>query len=210
MRVSVKYAQQIVIGIAVFIVMAEVTLHRDGETSKAIDKTIAKLRSPKNEKQGEIRTTNEDWPPLSSLIGDMDKNITGDVQFLLQFAIIGFPKCGTSTLMRLLANEKQVQMYHKEIRSLKNGHPAELVKILYDLPQGSEYIRGFKDPVDIISWQSFPYFQKLWPKTKLIVGVRHPIKLFESWVRTLKTEEFLRRVSRITIHHHSSCVLSLV
>jgi hypothetical protein len=41
------------------------------------------------------------WPLLNDLIDDENTTITQDVQFLVDFAIAGHPKTGTSTLMRL-------------------------------------------------------------------------------------------------------------
>lgn len=39
-------------------------------------------------------------PPLSELIGDNETKITGDVQFLLDFSIIGHSKTGTTAQMK--------------------------------------------------------------------------------------------------------------
>lgn len=42
----------------------------------------------------DTKDNNPNLPPLASLI-DSQGNVTGDVQFLLDFAIVGFGKCGT-------------------------------------------------------------------------------------------------------------------
>lgn len=118
-------------------------------------------------------------PPLSDLIHNND--ITGDVQFLLDFAIIGHPKCGTDKQMHWISNHEEIQMYSYEVRSLKDGKPAELVSLMYDLPEGEEYIRGYKAPRDVHVKKALGSLDKYWPKTKLMVGLRHPIKWFNSY-----------------------------
>jgi hypothetical protein len=37
----------------------------------------------------------QEWPPLDSLVNTQNGTILGDPQFLLDFALIGFEKCGT-------------------------------------------------------------------------------------------------------------------
>lgn len=140
--------------------------------------------APDNATSAIVAQVTDNRPPLSSLIDENDE-ITADVQWLLDFAIIGFPKTGTSTIMRWLAKHEEVQMYEMEIQSLGKGNPPELIRYLYDLPPGSYYKRGFKDPRDVQSRPAMDALQRYWPKTKLIIGLRHPVKWFESWVSYL-------------------------
>lgn len=121
------------------------------------------------------------WPPLSELIDDKETSVVSDVQFLVDFAIVGHPKTGTSSLMRLLSTHPQVQMHQQEIRSLRKGKPAEFVSKMYELPHGSQYKRGFKSPNEICTLRSLQSICMHFPDTRLIVGVRHPVKWFESW-----------------------------
>jgi len=81
-------------------------------------------------------------PPLSSLIGDTEADIRGDVQFLLDFAIVGHPKTGTTALNRWLRSHEEILMYPNEDHSLKSGKPAELVSLLHALPSGRQFKRG--------------------------------------------------------------------
>lgn len=121
-------------------------------------------------------------PPLASLVkeGSMTE-ITGDVQFLLDFAIVGYPKTATTTTLIWLANQTEVQMYDHEVYHLKDGEPAEMVRQLYALPEGSDYKRGYKAPRDIHNVRALDAFAKYFPKTKFIVGLRHPVLWFESF-----------------------------
>jgi hypothetical protein len=127
-------------------------------------------------------------PPLSHLIGDLCSDIIGDVQFLLDFAIIGHPKPATGPPMDWIANHNQVQMCRREIRSLKNGRPAELVKRLCDLPAGGQFKRGYEAPRDAALACPLHALGNCWPKAGLIVGHSHPVRWFESFYN-YKTRE---------------------
>jgi hypothetical protein len=80
----------------------------------------------------------EERPPLHTLIADFEKNVTGNVEFLLDFAIVGHPKTGTTFTLNWLASQDDIQMYGHEVNSLRKDKPAELVSQLYTLPAGSK------------------------------------------------------------------------
>jgi hypothetical protein len=42
------------------------------------------------------------------------------------------------------------------------------------------YRRGYKGPSDVTQPHVIDYFRNYFPHTKLIVGLRHPIRFFES------------------------------
>jgi len=123
----------------------------------------------------------EQRPPLSSLIADKEANVTGDVQFLLDFAIIGHPKTATSFQLEWFASHPEIQAYTYEIHSLQHGKPALLVSQLYELPAGSKYKRGYKAPRDVKHVEALESLHKYWPDTRLVVGLRHPVTWFESF-----------------------------
>jgi hypothetical protein len=120
-------------------------------------------------------------PLLHTIIGDFEQNIKGDVEFLLDFAIIGHPKTATTFTMHWLASHPEIQMYEHELHSLAQGKPAELVSQLYALPAGSKYNRGYKAPNDIRSIEALDGIAEYWPNCKLIIGLRHPVTWFESF-----------------------------
>lgn len=74
--------------------------------------------------------------------------------------------------MRWMCAHEEIQMYNRELHSLKNGKPEELVELLYALPEGRQFKRGYKSPNDIVKAISMESIRTYWPKTKLIVGVR--------------------------------------
>jgi hypothetical protein len=139
-------------------------------------KDISYFTSGKEDEEPE-----EKRPPLDTLIGDLTKNITGNVEFLLDFAIIGHAKTATTFTMNWLASQDEIQMYGHEMYSMNMGKPAELVSQLYALPAGSQYKRGYKGPHDITSIRALDGIAEYWPDCKLVVGLRHPVSWFESF-----------------------------
>jgi hypothetical protein len=124
----------------------------------------------------------EDRPPLAELINVNDTSIvTGDVQFLLDFAIVGLPRCGGSRLMRWLRQHEHVQMADRENRSIQNKKPGELVQTLYNFPSGKQYKRGYKNSKDMELVGSLTLLRQHFQKTKLIVGIHHPVLWFQEW-----------------------------
>lgn len=136
----------------------------------------------RNELDSLDKTRNQSRPPLDSLVQTGSKTeITGDVQFLMDFAIVGYPKTATSMMVRWLSRQTGIQMYDHEIYHLKDGEPADMVRKLYALPEGEQFKRGYKAPRDIHNLKALEAFSSFWPQTKLIVGLRHPVLWFESF-----------------------------
>lgn len=119
--------------------------------------------------------TSEKWPALEEIVGHDDRLI-GDPQFLLDFAIIGIEKCGTSTLMKWLGAHPQVQCFQHEDISMFNDKPGHLVKQLYKVYPGENYKRGYKNPIDIFQPCVLRNFQQIFPQTKLLLTLRHPVR----------------------------------
>ena len=121
-------------------------------------------------------TTSASRPPLESLI--QDEEIIGDPQFLLDFAVVGYAKCGTTTMMDWLSRHSETRVFPYEVFDLSRKKPAEMVRKLYTLEHGK---RGYKSPYDMFRLHAMDYIRTYWPRTKLIVGIRHPVLWFESW-----------------------------
>jgi hypothetical protein len=121
-------------------------------------------------------------PPLNQLVQISNETtmeeIVGDVRPLLDFAIMGHPKCATSFLMKWLRIHSDVQILHDEVCDIQS-QPTLLVNHLYqDLSKGGQYQRGFKCPSPLTHW-SLIYLRRYFRNTRLIFGVRHPIQWFE-------------------------------
>eukprot|EP00978_Attheya_sp_CCMP212_P002928 scaffold6049_cov41-Attheya_sp.AAC.1 len=103
--------------------------------------------------------------------------------WLLDFAVVGFPKCGTSTMMRYLNIPNVSASLQDEQCFLSFNQDEPFVKDLYEqLPSEPPHLlRGIKCPQNLESDHALQNFQTLFPRTKLIVGVRHPILWFQSF-----------------------------
>lgn len=108
-------------------------------------------------------------------------NVVADPQWLINFAVSAFPKCGTSTLMHYFAENPEVHMHKDERCELGNNQHALLIKDMYnDFPAG-DFVRGIKCPREVENKLALKNYERLFPKTDMIVGIRHPVKWFESF-----------------------------
>lgn len=102
-------------------------------------------------------------------------------QHLLDFGIIGFPKCGTTTMMKWLNMHHEIAVHDHELLALQKNHPARIVRIITKvLPEG-RYRRGYKSPNDVEDGRARNKLRIHYPETKLLVGIRHPVLWFESF-----------------------------
>ena len=122
----------------------------------------------------------------------------------VDFAIIGHAKCGTTTLMYWLQQHPQILIFDEEIDDLQRREPWDFITRMYTdlkepmLQQEEEhphtnvsvadtgtthrypYKRGYKTALDVENLRSIRLFREYFPKTKLIVGIRHPVYWFQS------------------------------
>lgn len=153
-------------------------------------RTSESLHSLASQPEGGPRTARRPHPVLHRLIRDFDSGVVANVSYLLDFAIVGFSKCGTSLHLRWLHLHPEILMYNREISSLRKGKPAELVSLMYDLEATSSSSLssypapkriGYKSPIDIMSPRALDALGRYWPDAGLVVGVRHPVTWFESY-----------------------------
>lgn len=129
--------------------------------------------------EGSGKTKGYAKPPLEEYIQGW--NITKNVNWLLDFSIVGFPKTGTSTLMLYLKNQTQsVFIFEDERCDLTGNQQVRLLKDLY-----KEYhpnlLMGIKCPQDLEVDFALNNYRTFFPETKFIVGIRNPIRWFESF-----------------------------
>ena len=115
-------------------------------------------------------------PKLSSLVEG--NHVTGNVDFLLHFAIVGHAKTASSLFQGWLRSHPYIRMDRWEWHALTTHQPAEMVRLLYNLSDTG--LRGYKAPRDIVDPVVLDLLSEHWPSTKLIVGLRHPIPWFQS------------------------------
>jgi hypothetical protein len=118
-------------------------------------------------------------PPLDTIIDDNNK-IIGDPEWLLDFAILGYGKCGTSTMMHWLREHPEIQAFGREKAHFMSRKPGLMVRQLYEQLEEGPYQRGYKAPQDITQTHILDYFRDFWPQAKFILGIRHPVRWFES------------------------------
>ena len=127
----------------------------------------------------EFKNDPHDGRPAYDAIVNASGNVIQDVSDLLQFAVVGFGKAGTTTIMDWISNHPKMQCFPEEALDLMKNNPGALLAKLYALPAG-DYQRGYKSPLDVTMPHITQQLAKYFPKTKLIVGLRHPIRWFES------------------------------
>jgi len=108
-------------------------------------------------------------------------------QDLIDFAVVGFPKCGTTFLLRgILGSSPHIYMGPKNAR----GDYLEMHQMAFGNLSGflsyfpshkSPSVKyGFKEPLSLYWEPSLYHMSTYFPKAKLIVTLRHPIPWFES------------------------------
>jgi hypothetical protein len=172
-----------------------------------------RMASAANNKQGQEENTTDpymgpsepdDRPPLDKLVNMEDWTIlptqqkddaphnhstSYGVQSLLDFAVIGAPHCGNSFLVQWLRRHQQVQMHSQPVRFLQLKKPGKLVQTLYSLPTGRRYKRGYLNSQEMEYAGSLKILGSQWfNKTKLIVGIQHPVLWFERYYNTLQAK----------------------
>ena len=129
-------------------------------------------------------------PPLKEVIDEQGQgwNVIKDVRWLIDFSIIGFAKTGTTTLLHYLKTD-DIWTTETEKCDLGWNRPAPLIRYFYqNAPifnatndKNNRIFRGMKCPTDIESRQlSLTHYGMHFNKTKFILGVRHPVRWFES------------------------------
>jgi len=115
------------------------------------------------------------------------------VQSLLQFGVVGFPKTGTTYLSEWLAAHADLGVLLRsspEQLALQKKKPANLVRQLHRMIHTENYqkgssrigtLAGYKSPQDITTPYALDTLAVYWPQTRLIVGLRHPVLWFQSY-----------------------------
>lgn len=137
-------------------------------------------------------------PPLSQLIstkaGDNKNNMimSDNVEWMLDFSVVGFPKCGTSFLKYWLGKSRSTYLFNGEVTALAAHRPEKLVQMVHQQLQLFQHDNdtmadltalriGIKNPSDIDSPYSLHAYRRYFSSTKLIVLLRHPVLWFQSF-----------------------------
>ncbi|KAL7474794.1 hypothetical protein ACHAW6_000746 [Cyclotella cf. meneghiniana] len=132
-------------------------------------------------------------PPIETLIAE-NGTIIGDISWMLDFAIVAFPKSGTTFMKDYLRQSSQVWMHDREF-CMKNAEDVRrFVRVYHDARLGQIQTReqqqndgnasmiryGLKCP-GVLYRNDIELYRTYFHRTKLIVGIRHPVSWFESF-----------------------------
>ena len=104
------------------------------------------------------------------------------------FAVAGFPKSGTTLLLRgilgasphIYMGAKYEEGIYAEMHQLALGNLPEFISY-FQSHNSSSVKRGFKEPLALTWEPSLYHMSTYFPKIKLIAAIRHPIPWFESY-----------------------------
>ena len=158
----------------------------DGPLSASSSSSVADYNFINNPQQLRYPISNK--PRLDQIIQGW--NITGNVSWLLDFAIVGFPKTGTSTLMFYLQNHTDlIYTFGDERCEIGWNQHVPLLKELYPHYHPQRKM-GIKCPNNLEVDIALANYNQFFPKTKFIIGLRNPVTWFESFYNFRITNEF--------------------
>jgi hypothetical protein len=115
--------------------------------------------------------------------------------------------------MEWLGKHPQVACFQREILDLSRNKVEQFVTRLHQkLPEGP-YKRGYKAPADVTQKHVLKQLKNYFPKTGLIVGIRHPVWWFQS-LYNFRTQNFDlgtqlphpdQLIGKCTAERHSTC-----
>jgi Sulfotransferase domain len=118
------------------------------------------------------------------------------------FVVAGFPKCGTTSLLKTFAAHPDIDMAPQEQCIIAAPVLADNVVVqkldatLKTMSSGMEadsgVKRAFKCPNAMFTYKSITRLEKHSPNAKLVVGVRHPVHMMQSFYNYRVTEIYER------------------
>ena len=169
-----------------------VLIVRSASSGDGILSSYQKERAPTEKEKYNVSNITSDTtivalPPLNELIAT-NGTIIGDISWMLDFAIIAFPKSGTTFMKDYLNQTSETYVYDREYCMKRHEDVGDFVREYYDLhvrynqPQYPKTIQfGLKCPGVFYRADDIHLYNKFFPSTKFIVGLRHPVKWFESF-----------------------------
>lgn len=102
---------------------------------------------------------------------------------IINFAIIGFPKCSTTFLRNRLLHTRQFfyGSNRMEMHHLRNNNVQELMDLFSNVSDPHIKKKGFKCPDVLYSNNALSNLQTYFPSADLVVVVRHPVLWFQSF-----------------------------
>mmetsp|Transcript_4626 Transcript_4626/g.13092 ORF Transcript_4626/g.13092 Transcript_4626/m.13092 type:complete len:504 (-) Transcript_4626:1238-2749(-) len=177
------------------------------KNSNSQDDRNGNLAKPPIEKPRPTSSRHETkFPSLSSLTDG--SKVHTDVSWMLDFAITGFAKCGTTWMMNYLRRNGRASgelwVNQGEVHFMrKPDGPAKMVKMMYktheaDVAEGTKRLYGVKNPAEMEIEGSLGRYAEYFPQTKFIISLRHPVKWFESFFNFRQYHHYPHMVARPT------------
>jgi len=83
----------------------------------------------------------------------------------------------TTEFVHWLEKQEQIEIEHNELYYLTHDQPGQLVETMYRRkPGNNNAIRGYKSPHELQRKNALKYYRMYFYKTKMIVGLRHPVR----------------------------------
>ena len=137
----------------------------------------------------------KECPPMRKFVKGY--KVRGNIEWLLDFAVVGSAKAGTSFLLRYIGNSSETLMPKYEVCKMSKNRPDELVQLYYNASlvagkyhrdsssadlSATKVINGLKCPKSVGTELAVSNFAKYFPNMKYIVTMRHPVKWFQRCV----------------------------
>jgi hypothetical protein len=110
------------------------------------------------------------------------------------FIVAGFPKCGTTTLLKAFAAHDETAMAASEQCAIASPQQADarvhklLDATLQTLDADLNIKRAFKCPTAMYNYKSIARMERHSPKAKFVIGMRHPVLMLQSFYNYRVTE----------------------
>jgi Sulfotransferase domain len=162
--------------------------HRPINYSDDAEATATATNRPLRHFNSTVQQLRMNPPDLSEILDPSLEpvGIVGSVEWLLDFAIIGFPRCGTTYLEQWLNSSDSIYVDSFDVNGPSNDKPNKVIQHLYNVVQeyrGMEKIKaiGIRNPADLDNEQSLQYYRTFFGSAKLIIMLRHPVLWFQSY-----------------------------
>ena len=136
---------------------------------------------------------------------DPEDTVVEKVKPKLDFVIAGFPKCGTTSLLSTFEDFVETSISASEECTIEDTDLSDYIvfeRLDHDLSQLSQdpsVKRGIKCPIGLSNGRSLDRLDQYSPETKLLIGVRHPVKYFQSYYNYRITEIYDNNLAVDTI-----------
>ena len=163
----------------------------------------------------------KECPPMSKFVKGY--KVRGNIEWLLDFAVVGSAKAGTSFLLRYIGNSSETLMPKYEVCKMSKNRPDELVQLYYNASlvagkyhrdsssadlSATKVINGLKCPKSLGTELAVSNFAKYFPNMKYIVTMRHPVKWFQRCVLCSYECVCVRLLTMLQLYHKMhSCLI---